>query len=146
MTGDNSIAPGIDYPPEARLNEISRPLPKVAPGTVDPAAMSAEVALMQAKEVFEAFNLALARKDQDALADCFYPDPGQAHWRDIVALTSHLRTFTEARNVAAALLETTSRCGLSGSIECTGKAQFAVVNPVMVSYPWTLGVLRDTKK
>lgn len=132
MAANQSVAPRAEWPPKADLrNDIAKPLPMVAPGTVDPAAMTAQAAATQAREVLAAFNLTLANKDTGALADCFLPE--QAYWRDMVALTSHLRTFTGPGSIAAALLETTARCGVIGDIECTDKVQFAVVNPVMVS-------------
>lgn len=46
----------------------------------------------EAQAVLYAMNAALASNDAEKLADCFYPE--QALWRDIVALTSHLRTFS----------------------------------------------------
>lgn len=133
MADATSVPTGVEWPPKADLRkDVSRPLPIVAPGTVDPASMSGDIPTLQAKKVIEAFNCALASNDAEALADCFYAE--QAFWRDIVALTSHLRTFTDSGNIASALLETTSRIGISGKIDFTEKAQFVVINPVMVSH------------
>lgn len=54
--------------------------------------MTGNAPTIQAKEVLETFNVALASKNTNALAKFFYAE--QAFWRDIVALTSHLRTFS----------------------------------------------------
>ncbi|KAK9416765.1 putative FAD/NAD(P)-binding domain-containing protein [Seiridium unicorne] len=89
------------------------PLPRIAPGTVNPAAMSSEAASSQAQIVFDGFNAALAHKDVDKLASCFYAE--QAFWRDIIALTG-LR-------------------GIAGTVEFSGNAHFAVMGPTMTNSP-----------
>ncbi|KAI9712011.1 MAG: hypothetical protein M1820_001719 [Bogoriella megaspora] len=122
---------GAEYPRKANLREdVSRPLPKVVPGTVDPASMSGGAATVQVRAVLEEFNAALATNDVEKLAGCFYIE--QAFWRDMVALTSHLRTFTTSRVVAAALLQTTVLRNLSDRIRLAGDAHFVVINPVMM--------------
>jgi hypothetical protein len=86
----------------------------------------------QARTVLDTFNAALASNDAEKLASCFYEE--QAYWRDIVALTSHLRTIERPRVVAAALLKMIALRGLTGEFELAGDPYFAVISPVMVSY------------
>lgn len=95
--------------------------------------MTGDAPTTQARAVLDSFNEALTSNDVEKLASCFYTE--QAFWRDIVALTSHLRTFTTPRVVAAALLQMVSLRGLVGKIDLTGDAHFAVMSPVMVSCP-----------
>lgn len=49
------------------------------------------------------FGAALARSDSAAAAGLFLPD---GHWRDLVAFTWHLKTFTGISQIEAALRET----------------------------------------
>ncbi|KAF2871931.1 hypothetical protein BDV95DRAFT_606500 [Massariosphaeria phaeospora] len=120
-----------EYPRKADLrNEVSRPLPKVTPGTIDPATMTGDAPITQARAVLDALNSAIASNDAEKLAECFYAE--QAYWRDIVALTSHLRTLTMPGVIAAALLHLISLRGLEGRIELVGDAHFAVVSPVLM--------------
>lgn len=124
--------PGMEYPPKADLRkDVYRPLPKVAPGTIDPAAMTGDSPATHAQAALAAFNTALASNDAEKLADCFYPE--QAFWRDIVALTSHLRTLMQPNVIAAALLRLKSLRGVEGEIELAGDPHFAIMSPVMVS-------------
>jgi hypothetical protein len=93
--------------------------------------MTGNAPTIQAKDVLATFNAALASNDAGRLASCFYPD--QAYWRDIVALTSHLRTLERPQVIATALLELIALRGLAGDIELTREVHFAVMSPVMVS-------------
>ncbi|KAK9782254.1 putative FAD/NAD(P)-binding domain-containing protein [Seiridium cardinale] len=125
-----SVPPGVEYPPKADLRkDVYRALPRIVPGTVNPAAMSSEAASSQAQVVLDAFNAALGHNDVDMLASCFYAE--QAFWRDIVALTGHLRSFAKPKVVAAALLHTIGLRGIAGTVEFSGNAHFAVMGPTM---------------
>ncbi|KAK7733905.1 hypothetical protein SLS53_008055 [Cytospora paraplurivora] len=132
MPVDSEAVPlGVEYPPRADLRkDVYRPLPKIAPGTIDPAALTGDVPTTQAQAVLDALNAALASNDTEKVAECFYPE--QAFWRDIVALTSHLRSFSRPNVVAAALLQTTSLRGIEGKIELTGNPHFSVISPVLM--------------
>lgn len=127
----DNFPPGEEYPPRADLRkDVYRRLLKIDPGTIDPAAMTGDVPAIYAQTVLRAVNAALASSDAEKLAECFYPE--QAFWRDIVALTSHLRSFTKPNVVAAALLQLKS-LRVMGKIELAGNPHFAVMSPVMVS-------------
>ena len=95
--------PSSDYPPAASLRTKleNYPLPVVAPGTVDPAALTGDILTKHALDVLATFNSALAANDSEALQNCFFA--GQAYWKDALALTWHLRTFTSP-DVASAHL------------------------------------------
>lgn len=126
------VPPGVEYPEKVDLRkDVYKPLPKVTPGTVDPAAMADGVSRTEAQAVLDALNTALANNDAEKVADCFYPE--QTFWRDIVAFTSHLRTFSEPQIVAAALLGMKSLRGIEGKLEISGEPHFTVISPVMVS-------------
>lgn len=127
-----SVPPKAEYPHKADLRkDVSKPLPNIAPGTVDPASMAGNAPSVHAEAVLETFNAALTYKDTEKLADCFFPT--QAFWRDIVALTSHLRTFSSSQVIATAFLQTSNLRGLVGRIKLARDAQFVVMSPVMVS-------------
>jgi hypothetical protein len=126
-----STSLNIDYPPKADLRNISKPLPKVPPNAVNPESMDPGSVMTQAKIAVKNFNAALSADDPEMLASCFYAE--QAYWRDIVALTSHLRTFDIPRVVAAALSETISLRKLVGQVEMVSVPHFTVMSPFMVS-------------
>lgn len=125
------LPPGVEYPPRADLRrEVYRPLPKIPPGTVNPAEITEDVPLAQAQLAVNALNAALNSNNTGDLAKCFYPD--QAFWRDIVALTSHLRTLIQPKAIADALLHLNSLRMTEGGVEISGKPHFVVMNPSMV--------------
>ncbi|KAM0331628.1 hypothetical protein ACHAQA_003307 [Verticillium albo-atrum] len=95
-----------EYPSRADFRQmlVDRPLPTIAPGIVDPNSMAGDEPAKQASIVLGMFNAAMARADADALADCFLA--GQAYWRDILAMTYHLRTFFGPKVISQSLLKT----------------------------------------
>ncbi|KAI1503001.1 hypothetical protein F5X99DRAFT_426586 [Biscogniauxia marginata] len=98
--------PGVEYPPKVDLRkDVYSPLPKIPPGTVDPSTMVGNTSTTQAKYAF---------------------------WRDIVALTSHLCTFSMPSIIAAAFLRMNDLRGITGTIELTGDPHFAVIIPVLM--------------
>ncbi|KAK3681771.1 hypothetical protein B0T22DRAFT_472802 [Podospora appendiculata] len=122
------------YPPRADLRKMVReqPPPFVAPGTVDPASMGGDEPTKQAVLVLEKLNAALAADDAVALAGCFLGgSASHAYWRDQLALTWHLRTFTGPGVIAASLLETKTLRGLDGGFKLEGTATFMPVSPVL---------------
>ncbi|BCS19584.1 uncharacterized protein APUU_20016A [Aspergillus puulaauensis] len=73
-------------------------------------------------------NVALVSGDAKALEACFYTE--QAYWKDQLAFTWHLRTFSGPGRIAASLLETAKLRRLAG-IEADGAAVFLPATPVL---------------
>lgn len=111
------------------MNE--QPVPLLAPGLVDPASMAGKQATIKANALLDRFNVALANRDADKLAGCFYAS--QAYWKDILALTYHLRTFSTPGVIAAALLKTNKLRQIENGISIDGAAIFLPATPVLVS-------------
>ncbi|KAI1779526.1 FAD/NAD(P)-binding domain-containing protein [Hypoxylon cercidicola] len=119
-----------DYPAKVDLRkELCQPLPHITPDTVDPAITSSEEASKQARTILSTFNDALNTNDAKKLETCFFA--GQAFWRDMLALTSHLRTFTTPNIVSTAFLETKSLRGVVGDVALDGAATFISATPVL---------------
>lgn len=107
-------------------------LPVIAPGTVDLAAMSDKESTKQAISVLKRLNSALATNNAEMLENCFLAR--QAFWKDQLALTYHLRTFTTRSVITAGLLETKRLRGLTEISDIPGKTQFVQATRVLVSY------------
>lgn len=105
------------------------PLPALPIGLIDPASMAGDEATTQARAVLDRLNAALVSGDDMALEACFYTD--QAYWKDQLAFTWHLRTFSGPGTIATNLLETAKLRGLAG-IEVDGTAVFLPATPVLV--------------
>ncbi|KAJ9315623.1 hypothetical protein DTO271D3_4196 [Paecilomyces variotii] len=106
-----------EYPPAAGLREMmaQQPLPVVPPGTLHHALMPGEGSTKQALVVLKKFNAAMVKNDSKELRDCFFPS--QAYWKDVLALTYHLRTFTTVEAIVPAFLETKDLRGIDGEIK-----------------------------
>ncbi|KAF1970017.1 FAD/NAD(P)-binding domain-containing protein [Bimuria novae-zelandiae CBS 107.79] len=131
-TYDQHLQPVYDRHNTIRrlLSTEKDPVELIIPqGTLDPASIDKHATMTSARTVLNAFNAALTSNDVQNLANCFYE---QAYWRDIVALTSHLRTMEKPRVVATALLQMVTIRGLEGKVEIMGDPQFAVMNPFMM--------------
>ncbi|KAK5655582.1 hypothetical protein OQA88_5513 [Cercophora sp. LCS_1] len=105
------------------------PLPIITAGTVDPASLSGEIPLAIAKEVIEKLNDALAVDDRLAVENCLFP--GNAYWKDQVALTSHFRTFKGPGVVAANFLEMKRLRNIPSGLQLAGTPQFVPATPVL---------------
>lgn len=136
MAGTPGVSPVLlgEYPPAAdlRTKMRERPLPTIAPETVDPAVICSGEATSQALAVLGRLNVALASDDAVALENCFFPD--QAYWKDELALTWHLRTFTSPPAIAASLLQTKALHSLAGPLVLEGTPQFVPASPVLVGH------------
>ena len=93
--------------------------------------MSSEEPIKQALAVLKTLNDSLAANDAETLQSCFFAE--QAYWKDQLALTYHLRTFTTPGVIVANLLKTKTLRGLTGKVEIVGKAQLVVL-PLLVRY------------
>ncbi|KAH9906805.1 hypothetical protein F4778DRAFT_723448 [Xylariomycetidae sp. FL2044] len=82
-----------------------------------------------ARAALEALNAGLTGKDAASLEACFYK--GQAYWKDLLALTYHLRTISTPDKIASSLLETAGLRGLVGGFEIKGDAVFIRPTPVL---------------
>lgn len=100
---------------------------------MDAASVGGEAPTKIVLSVLSILNSALAARNSEILKSCFFP--GQAFWRDQLALTYHLRTFASADTIAAALLETQKLRGLAAGFELAGEAHFIPATPVLVSKP-----------
>jgi hypothetical protein len=107
------------------------PLPVVPHEGVPEEATTGNGPTNQALAVLRTLSAALASDDANALENCFLPD--QAYWKDALALTWHLRTFTSPGVIAASLLQTKRLRGLGGEIKLDGDVQFIPATPVLVS-------------
>ncbi|KAL0261574.1 hypothetical protein SLS55_003004 [Diplodia seriata] len=83
----------------------------------------------QALAVLEPFNNALLANDAEGLKECFYAD--QAYWKDQLALTYHLRTFTGSDTIVASLLETKALRQITAGIKLE-TAKFIPATPTLV--------------
>ncbi|GKT52254.1 uncharacterized protein ColSpa_12435 [Colletotrichum spaethianum] len=106
------------------------PLPIIAEGAVDAISMDEGRSTILALDTIKRFSQALETNNATALEGCFYAD--QAYWKDLLALTYHLRTFRQAGPIAASLIETKNLRGVY-HIELDGEARFATVGPTLVS-------------
>lgn len=135
QTAVNKLAPhDHEYLPQVDLREMfeKQPLPIIAPGTVDSASMVGDEATEKALAVVDALNAALVAEDAKSLESLFFP--GVVYWKDTLALTYHLRTFSGAAVVAASILETRKLRGIERGIQLEGPAQFVPASPVLVSH------------
>jgi hypothetical protein len=122
-----------EFPRKAELRKLQTqyPVPVLPVGIVDLNSMAGGTATQQARSVVNEFNKFLAADDAAGLASCFLAE--QAWWKDLLALTYHLRTFATPDVIVAALLETKKLRGISGGIQLEGAAQFIPASPVLVS-------------
>lgn len=128
----NGTGESVEDPGKGDLRKMmsQNPLPTITPGTVDPASMGEGAPTKQALAVLQILNAALVSRDVQTLEGCFYP--GQAYWKDLLALTYHTRTFSTPSVIAASLLETASLRKIEGGFELEGDAVFIPATPVLV--------------
>ncbi|PYI07335.1 putative flavo protein [Aspergillus sclerotiicarbonarius CBS 121057] len=119
-----------EFPPKADIRSMMarHPLPTIAPGTIDLVTMAGEEPTSRVHLVLDRFNAALASKDVKALGGLF---ADQAYWRDELALTYHLRTFSIPDIIAEALLETGALRGGVGGLSIDGAAQYIPATPTL---------------
>ncbi|KAK8106988.1 monooxygenase [Apiospora kogelbergensis] len=99
------------------------PLPVIAPNIFASDPISDEIAMAKARDVLERLNGAmLVTKDANDLEQCFFSE--QAYWRDQIALTWHLRTFSNRRVIATSLLEMSSLRVADDGFKIDGHAHF----------------------
>ncbi|KAK3897232.1 putative indole-3-pyruvate monooxygenase YUCCA4 [Staphylotrichum tortipilum] len=126
------------------------PLPVVPKDLINFDPGNSEEATARAQAVLDKLNTALAANDVKALEQCFHKP--QAYWKDLLALTWHLRTFTGASTIAASLLELKTLRGLEGLVMMDGEARFSPPTPTLqfidcsISFKTTKPAVRGTGK
>lgn len=123
-----------EYPAVADLRQMVRklPLPVIAERTINPNFITNSKSTKLASLVLDNLNAALAADDAEAVQNCFYAS--QAHWKDQLALTWHLRTFTTPGAIAASLLATKKLRGIDDGFRLCGDPHFTEISPVLVSH------------
>ncbi|KAK7979622.1 hypothetical protein PG989_012079 [Apiospora arundinis] len=138
-----SSPPEPEWPPAADLRRMleENPLPTIAPDIcADDPVSDDDIATAKSRDILEGLNQALGVKDVDKIAQCFFAE--QAYWRDQIALTWHLRTFSKRQVIAASLLETSTLRRVTGDgFAIEGQAHFipALVRdlePSLYSVSW----------
>ncbi|KAK4125615.1 FAD/NAD(P)-binding domain-containing protein [Parathielavia appendiculata] len=133
MAASQATTPSLgEYPPAVDLRAMMRahPLPVISEEMIDETVMTGDEPTKQALVVLGSLNAALVNADVEALRRCFFP--GQAYWKDSLALTWHLRTFKTPGGIAASLMQTTKLRGmLEDIIRLDGEAQFVPATPVL---------------
>lgn len=118
--------PEPEWPPAGDLRHMmeENPLPTIAPDICadDPIADD-ETATEKARDILGRLNKAIEASSTEHLEQCFFPQ--QAYWRDQIALTWHLRTFSNRQAIAASLLETSALRGVAdGGFQMESQAHF----------------------
>ena len=108
-----------------------QPLPTIPPGTIDPGSITGDEPAKLARTVLRRLSAALADDDAIAVESCFFAS--QAYWKDQLALTYHLRTFTGPSAITASLLETKNLREIEGEIAVDGGVIFLPAAPTLVS-------------
>ncbi|PSR84239.1 hypothetical protein BD289DRAFT_368848, partial [Coniella lustricola] len=101
------------------------PLPTLPDGLSDPAAIDAAAIVQDALNTLSA---GLQANDVAQIASSFLTS--QAYWRDLLALTWHLRTFNDASTIVPSLLQLQRERGWSGAVTLDHPtAQHITVSP-----------------
>ncbi|CAN8101232.1 unnamed protein product [Discula destructiva] len=113
-----SVTPQSDeYPPKVNLaRDIYRPFPPLPASLPPPAETNAPALITNA---LGSLTAALQAGDVTQLKACFLAS--QAYWRDILALTWHLRTFNDGLGIAPSLLALARQRGWDGRVEIDTK-------------------------
>ncbi|KAF2745945.1 FAD/NAD(P)-binding domain-containing protein [Sporormia fimetaria CBS 119925] len=120
-----------EYPPKADLRAvISRPLPSIKPGLIDPSSITSDEAGVHAQAALSALTEGLLAQDLEDLVKIFFPE--QAFWRDTIAFTTHIRTFSGARVAATALQDLARVRGLGKGFTIEGQPQLIVISSSLV--------------
>ena len=129
---DNKTPCQDEYPPKADLRRMmaEQPLPSTPARLIDSDYMTSEECTKQARDILSCLNTALDSDDPGMLENCFFPI--QAYWKDELALTYHLRTFTTPGVIATSLLETKSLRQVDGFI-IDGEAHLVSPTSTLVS-------------
>lgn len=130
-TAINSISLQDEHPPPASLRQMmdQQPVPVLDQETVGLISLPGKSASEQALTVLDAFKAAVAAEDAGALQRLFFAE--QAYWKDILALTYHLRTFFNPEIIVANFLHTKKLRGVTTEWKLEG-ATFIPATPALV--------------
>ena len=122
-----------EYPPKADLRRMmaEQPLPSIPASIIDSDYMTSEECTKKARDTLSFLNTALKSDDHEMLERCFYTT--QTYWKDELALTYHLRTFTTPSVIAASLLETKALRQVVDGFIIDGEADLVSPTPTLVS-------------
>ncbi|RSL91070.1 hypothetical protein CEP52_014371 [Fusarium oligoseptatum] len=109
----NSVSQQDEHPPAASLRQMmdQQPVPVLDQETVGLISLPGESATEQAFAVLNTFKAAVAAEDANTLQSLFFAE--QAYWKDILALTCHLRTFFTPEVIVANFLYTKKLRGVT---------------------------------
>ncbi|RMJ08466.1 hypothetical protein CDV36_011918 [Fusarium kuroshium] len=129
-TAINSISRQDEHPPAASLRQMmdQQPVPILDQETVALVSLPGESATERALAVLDAFKAAVAGEDVEALQSLFFAK--QAYWKDILALTCHLRTFFTSEVIVANFLYTKKLRGVTTEWKLEG-ATFIPATPAL---------------
>ncbi|RSL62706.1 hypothetical protein CEP53_004686 [Fusarium sp. AF-6] len=129
ITG-NSSSLREECPAAASLRQMmnQQPAPVLDQETVALVSLPDESATEQALTVLTAFKAALAVEDSNTLQSLFFAE--QAYWKDILALTYHLRTFFTPEVIVANFLQTKKLRGVTTEWKLEG-ATFIPATPAL---------------
>lgn len=122
-----------EWPPRASLHkDVYRPFPRLPPNLPPASETDAPALLRDAlANLAGALGGGGAGGDAARVAACFLR--GQAYWRDLLALTWHIRTLRDAPAIAPALLELAGRrgCAAAGFVLDEDSVHDAEVSPAL---------------
>ncbi|RSM10360.1 hypothetical protein CDV31_007236 [Fusarium ambrosium] len=126
----NSVSQQDEHPPAASLRQMmdQQPVPVLDQETVGLVSLPGESATEQALAVLNAFKAAVTAEDANALQSLFLAE--QAYWKDILALTCHLRTFFTPEAIVANFLYTKKLRGVTTEWKLEG-ATFIPATPAL---------------
>ncbi|RSL47015.1 hypothetical protein CEP51_015836 [Fusarium floridanum] len=129
-TAINSISRQGEHPPAASLRQMmdQQPVPVLDQETVALVSLPGESATERALAVLDAFKAAVAAEDANTLQSLFLAE--QAYWKDILALTCHLRTFFTPEVIVANFLYTKNLRGVTTEWKLEG-ATFIPATPAL---------------
>ncbi|RSL52688.1 hypothetical protein CEP54_010767 [Fusarium duplospermum] len=126
----NPIPLQDEHPPAASLRQLmdQRPVPVLDQEIVALVSLPGDSATEQALAVLNAFKAAVAAEDPNALQSLFFAE--QAYWKDILALTCHLRTFFTPEVIVTNFLQTKKLRGVTTEWKLEG-ATFIPATPAL---------------
>ncbi|ROW04748.1 hypothetical protein VMCG_04719 [Cytospora schulzeri] len=126
--GSVTTRPHEEYPPRASLaKDVYRPFPVLPDKLPSPDEVDAPALIARS---LRSLTDALGAEDVHKIKSCFLAS--QSYWRDLLSLTYHIRTFSDADVIGPAIMTLTRKRGLLGGFEVIpGSVQDVVVSPAL---------------